>query len=53
MNRKRSNVITFITGIANIENLLLAPMSVGVTSPEDKDIKAALFHLIYETQVKL
>ena len=28
------------------ENLLLAPMSVGVTRSEDKDIKAALFQFI-------
>ena len=35
------------------ENLLLAPMSVGVTRNEDKDIKAALFQFISETEVKL
>jgi len=35
------------------ENLLLAPMSVSVTRSEDKDIKAAVFQFISETQVKL
>jgi len=32
---------------------LLSPMSVSVTRKEDKDIKAALFQFILETQVKL
>jgi len=35
------------------ENLLLAPISVGVTRSEDKDIKAALFQFISATEVKL
>jgi len=35
------------------KNLLLAPISVGVTRNEDKDIKAALFRFISETEVKL
>jgi len=35
------------------ENLLLAPVSVGVTRNEDKDIKAAFFQFISETEVKL
>jgi len=35
------------------ENLLLAPVSVSVTRNEDKDIKAALFQFISETEVKL
>jgi len=35
------------------QDLLLAPMSVGVTRSEDKDIKAALFQFISETEVKV
>ena len=35
------------------ENLLLAPMCVGVTRNADKDIKAALFQFISETQLKI
>jgi len=35
------------------ENLLLTPVSVSVTKNEYKDIKAALFQFISETEVKL
>jgi len=35
------------------ENLLLAPMCVGVTRNADKNIKAALFQFISETQLKI
>jgi len=35
------------------ENLLLAPMSVGVTRNKDKDIKAAFFQFNSETEVEL